>query len=39
MSLLFKIQKALVTFSLTLIHKVRILDITKLLRDANRLEK
>ena len=34
MSLLFKMQKNLVTFSLTLILKLRIPDITKLLRNA-----
>ena len=36
MSLLFKMQKTLVTFSLTLILKVRILDIPKLSRNAKR---
>ena len=34
MSLLFKIGKTLVTFSLILILKVRILDILKLSRNA-----
>ena len=34
MPLLFKMQKTLVTFSLTLILKVRILDIPNLLRNA-----
>ena len=34
MSFLFKMQKAQVTFSLTLIIKVRILDISKLLRNV-----
>ena len=32
MSFLFKMQKALVTLSLTLILKARLLDISKLLR-------
>ena len=34
MPLLFKMQKTLGTFSLTLIVKIRILDIPKLLRDV-----
>ena len=34
MSFLFKMQKTQVTFSLTLIIKVRILDISKLLRNV-----
>ena len=34
MSLLFKMQKTLITFSLTLILKLRIPDIPKLLRNA-----
>ena len=39
MTLLFKMQNALVTFSLTLMLQVRVLVITKLLRNVERLEK
>ena len=34
MSMLFKMYKTLATFSLTLVFKLRILDISKLLRKA-----
>ena len=37
--LLFNMRKIQVTFSLTLILKVRILDITKRLKSRGRLEK